>query len=74
MTHVPTSQHVPGTAKEQVNPQNQGSGTVFSVPSDKTAGQKGCPTPPSLKGVVRVLSNPHTLPSLGSATPGTTHG
>ena len=71
MNLVPASQPVPDTAKVQVSLQNQGSGTVFCVPSDKTAGQKGCPTPSSLKGVVRVNLNPAPTPPSGSASHGT---
>lgn len=71
MILVPASQPVPKTVKEQVSPQNQCSGTLFSVPADKTAGQKGCPTVPSLKGVVQVIYNLSPTPPLGSADPGT---
>ena len=74
MNLVPASQPVPDTVKVQVSLPNQRSGTAFCVPSDKTAGQKGCPTPPSLKGVVRVNLNPSPTPPSGSANPGTPNG
>lgn len=46
-------------------------GQHFSVPPDKTAGQRLCPASHSLKGAVRVNLDPSPAPPSGSANPGT---